>query len=78
MGEDEADVEALGHVGSLSGAASDYAAIWRIVNEARVPLSDIEAEWTWERICAFTAYRRMCGDYASAWRKFYERRRDDG
>lgn len=65
-------------MGTLSGGASDYAVIWRIVNDAHVPLSDIEAEWTWERMRSFSAYRRMCGDYASAWRRFYERKRDNG
>lgn len=65
-------------MGELSGGASEYALIWRIVNSARIPLSDIEREWTWERMNSFAAYLQMTDDYGSAWRNFFERENDDG
>lgn len=68
---DAADSASLGEVGRLSGPGLDYAPIWRIVSEAKVPLSDIEAEWTFERICGFADYLAMRNDYRSAWHEHY-------
>jgi hypothetical protein len=61
-------------VGTLRGGAAEYVLIWRIVSSAHVPLSDIEAEWTFDRMVSFGAYLGMQQDYKSAWSEFYERK----
>lgn len=63
----------LGEIGTLEGSASDDFVIWAIVGEAKVPLSDIEENWTFDRMQAFMAVRQMRQDYRSAWRKLYEK-----
>ena len=45
-----------------------------LVSEAHVPLSDIEAEWTFDRMCNFGAYLRMKQDYKSAWTELYSQK----
>lgn len=71
---DKSNIEALGDVGTLSGNAAEYALVWRIVAEAHVPLSDIEAEWTFDRMCSFGAYLAMRQDYKSAWTELYSQK----
>jgi hypothetical protein len=66
----------LGDVGTLGGGAAEYVLIWRIVSEAHVPLSDIEAEWTFARMSSFAAYLGMKQDYKSAWSQLYEMEAD--
>ena len=56
----------------MEGGAAEYVLIWRIVSEAHIPLSDIEAEWTFDRIASFNAYTTMKQDYKSAWTKLFE------
>lgn len=64
----------MGDVGTLEGGAAEYVLIWRIVSEAHVPLSDIENEWTFERMVSFGAYLGMKQDYKSAWSEYYDRK----
>ena len=61
-------------MGTLQGGAAEYVLIWRIVSAAHVPLSDIEKEWTFERMVSFGAYLGMQQDYKSAWSEFFERK----
>jgi hypothetical protein len=70
---DASNINELGDVGTLSGGAAEYVLIWRIVGEAHVPLSDIEREWTFERMVSFGAFLSMKQDYKSAWSELYER-----
>ena len=70
-GADSKNLAKLGKVGELGGGAAEYVLIWRIVSEAHVPLSDIEKEWTFDRICCFGAYLGMKQDYKSAWTELY-------
>lgn len=70
--EAAADDGEIGEIGNLFGSASDFFAIWAIVGEAKIPLSDIEENWTFDRMQSFMAVRQMRQDYRSAWRKFYE------
>ena len=64
----------LGDVGTLDGGAAEYVLIWRIVSDAHVPLSDIENEWTLERMVSFGAFLTMKQDYKSAWTEFYDQK----
>lgn len=73
-GSDASNIESLGDVGTLDGGAAEYVLIWRIVSEAHIPLSDIEREWTFERMVSFQAFLSMKQDYKSAWTEFYERK----
>lgn len=57
----------------MEGGAAEYVLIWRIVSEAHIPLSDIESEWTFDRMASFFAYSSMKQDYKSAWTKLFER-----
>lgn len=75
---DAADFERLGTVGRLTGAGDEYALVWRIVSETGIPLSDIEAEWTFDRMSGFADFLAMKNDYKSAWHEFYTHRDDDG
>ncbi|WP_072978665.1 hypothetical protein [Fibrobacter sp. UWH4] len=68
----------MGDVGTLEGGAAEYALIWRIVGEAHIPLSDIEREWTFERMVSFGAFLSMKNDYKSAWGEFYQRENQQG
>lgn len=72
INENDAEGRELGEIGTLEGGASDYFAIWAIVGDAKVPLYDIEDNWTFDRMQSFLAVRQMRQDYRSAWRKFYE------
>lgn len=74
--EDKADLKELGDIGTLRGGAEEYAVIWRIVRNARIPLEDIEKEWTWERINSFSSYMQMVDDYNSAFRKMFDLRNE--
>lgn len=76
IAEDAADGGELGEIGTLEGSASDDFVIWAIVIEAKVPLSDIEDNWTFDRMQAFMAVRQMRQDYRSAWRKLYEKKNE--
>lgn len=78
LNENATDDGNLGEIGTLEGSASDDFAIWAIVGEAKIPLSDIEENWTFDRMQAFMAVRRMRQDYRSAWRKFYEMNSEKG
>lgn len=71
---DESDFGKLGDIGTLSGSGDEYAAIWRIVSETGVPLSDIEENWTFDRMAGFADFLSMKNDYRSAWREFYAHR----
>ena len=71
---DAKDIKALGKIGTLKGGAADYALVWRIVKTARVPLSDIEKNWTFERMMSFAAYIDMENDYRSAWGQYYKQK----
>ena len=64
----------MGDVGTLDGGAAEYVLIWRIVSDAHVPLSDIEEEWTFERMVSFGAFLTMKQDYTSAWTEFYDQK----
>jgi len=70
----------LGDIGTLNGNAAEYVLVWRIVAEAHVPLSDIEENWTFDRMASFGAYLGMKLDYRSAWTELYsqqsERKRE--
>lgn len=74
---DTRDIASLGRIGTLGGTAAEYAPIWRIVSKARVPLSDIEQNWTFDRIMAFCAYMDMENDYRNAWGEYYQQQRSD-
>lgn len=74
---DAKDIKALGDIGELSGGSAEYVLVWRIVAEAHVPLSDIEAEWTFDRMANFGAYLRMKQDYKSAWTELYSQKNKD-
>lgn len=67
----------LGHVGTLSGNAANYAPIWRIVGEAHIPLSDITENWTLDMMLSFLAFREMNTDYRSAWGEYYKQKPRD-
>ena len=71
---DAKDIKALGKIGTLKGGAADYALVWRIVKTARVSLSDIEKNWTFERMMSFAAYIDMENDYRSAWGQYYKQK----
>lgn len=74
------DAERLGDIGTLTGSAADYAPIWAAA-DCGISLSDIEEHWTFDRLAAFSEYRRMKADYKSAWTHFYReegRRKKDG
>ena len=71
---DASNIEALGDVGTLDGGAAEYVLVWRIVGEAHIPLSDIEQEWTFDRMVSFHAFLSMRQDYKSAWTEYYERK----
>lgn len=70
--EEESDGARMGDIGTLSGSALDYAPAWALADRG-IPLSDIEAEWTFDRMAAFSDYARMKSDYQSAWTEFYRR-----
>ncbi|OWV08679.1 hypothetical protein B7992_13225 [Fibrobacter sp. UWH1] len=72
---DAEDLQKLGKIGTLEGTAAEYAPIWRIVSKARVPLSDIERNWTFDRMMAFCSYLDMENDYRSAWGEYYQQQR---
>ena len=61
----------------MSGGAANYALIWRIVKEARIPLGDIEANWSFERMASFACYLDMANDYRSAWGEFYQNKKKE-
>lgn len=71
LNRDGRELDQLGEVGFLTGPARDYLPIWQIVDRARIPLTDIEAEWTYDRIEAYRAYMNMTNDYKSAWEQLY-------
>lgn len=75
--ESERDEERLGEIGKLSGGALDYAVVWSIISDLHLPLSDIEAEWTFARMNSYRAYKQMCSDYSSAWQKYYQKQSED-
>lgn len=75
-GTEASNIEELGDVGTLKGGAAEYVLIWRIVGAAHVPLSDIESEWTFDRMVSFGAFLSMQQDYKSAWSELYERQAD--
>ena len=63
----------------MSESLSDEYPVWRIVTELRIPLSDIEAEWTFDRIMKGNACLDMKSDYRMAWEEFHRTRRgNDG
>lgn len=43
--------------------------------ELRIPLSDIGAEWTFDRIMKANACLDMKADYRSAWDEYYRKQR---
>ncbi|SHK72677.1 hypothetical protein SAMN05720469_11562 [Fibrobacter intestinalis] len=70
----------MGEIGTLTGPASDYAPIWAAV-ERGATLEDIDRNWTFDRLCAYSEYQRMKADFKSAWAQFYRdqnRRQGDG
>lgn len=69
--EDASNIKKLGDIGTLDGGAAEYVLIWRIVSEAHIPLSDIEKEWTFDRIMSFHDYMSMKQDYKSAWTELF-------
>lgn len=71
---DDLNDKELGNVGSLEGGAAEYVLIWRIVSEAHVPLSDIEREWTFDRMASFGAFLTMKQDYTSALEELFDQR----
>lgn len=71
--EDGRDFGELGDVGTADGSLGDFLPIWRIVAEG-VPVSDIEACWTFDMMTAYNGYLSMRRDYKAAWAAMNERR----
>jgi hypothetical protein len=65
----------LGNVGSMAQGLSAEFPIWRLVTELKIPLADIEANWTFDRIMKAQACLEMKADYSAAWQEYHRRNR---
>lgn len=61
-------------MGELTGPGKDYYPIWAIVEKAGVSLTDIEQNWTLERINGFMDYLAMKADYKSVWAEYFQQK----